>query len=283
MGQKASKGLSKAAEKAAKQASSLKRPPIPKRGVPEEPGNPGFLRGGGLAAHDVRDKGQEMYLQQVQDQRQAQANPKGNASAKNTEMPEDLLKFITDVGPATKSVDREFTTSRLLKEENQEELNKLESVRTAKRERIRMPLMQGEDEFATEKNTNFTVGDAKSLSAETHDFGLSNVQLYELLSQKDTREEGQTVNEVHEKIVSDSEDCIADYSSPKGEELKKNELDLLTQTLRALEIPTLRLNEDGDILGLPSKDVPGPEMKSITTIPEDKIIMVLKDLSMNPR
>ena len=283
MGQTASKGLSKAAEKAAKQASSLKRPPIPKRLPDESPGNPGFLRGGGLAEHDVRDKGQEMYLQHVQEQRQAAANPKGDASVKNTEMPEDLLKFITDVGPATKSVDREFTTSRLLKEENKEELNKLEISRTAKRERIRMPLMQGEDQFATEKNTNFTVGDAKSLSAEQHDFGLSNIQLYEFLAQKDTKEGEKIVDDVHEKIVSDSEDCIADYSSPKGEELKKNELELLAQTLKVLEIPTLRLNEDGDILGLSKKDVPGPEMKSITTIPEDKIIMVLKDLSINPR
>lgn len=290
MGQNASKGLSKAAEKAAKQAPSLKRPPIPKRtpeATNESPGNPGFLRGQGIATQDVRDRGQEMYLQHMQEQRQSKANPKAEASSavKNTEMPEDLLRFIQDVGPAKQTVDREFTTSRLLKEENQEELNKLESVRTAKRERVRMPLVQGEDSFTTEKNTNFSVGDGleSASSSNKHDFGLSNIQLYDFLANKGTRDEGKIVDEIHQKTVSDSEESQTDYSSPKGKELKKNELQLLSQTLNALEIPKLRLNEDGDILGLHSKDVPGPEMKSISSIPESKITMVLKDLSMNPR
>ena len=289
MGQNASKGLSKAAGKVAKQAPSLKRPPIPKRtpdASAESPGNPGFLRGEGIAAQDVRDKGQEMYLQHVQEQRQSIANQKNadasSAIVKNTEMPEDLLKFIQDVGPAKQSVDREFTTPRLLKEENQKELNKLESVRTVKRERIRMPLMQGEDSFTTEKNTNFSASRSVS-SSDKHDFGLSNIQLYEFLSQKYTRDDRQIVDDIHEKIVSDSEESQTDYSSPKGKELKKSELHLLSQTLNALEIPTLRMNEDGDLLGLARTDVPGPEMKSISSIPESKIILVLKDLSMNPR
>jgi len=292
MGQNASKGLSQAAAKVAKEAP--KRPPIPKRtpNAPEvSPGNPGsFLRGEGIAAQDIRDRGQEMYLQHVQEQRQSLTNKNarksstGGSPTKHSEMPEDLLKFIQDVGPADKSVDREFTTSRLLKEENQDELNKVETVRTARRERIRMPLMQGEDSFTTEKNTNFSSGDASTLAStsEQHDFGLTNIQLYDFLSQKGANGEGDFIDDFHEKVASDSEERQTDYSSPKGKELKKNELQLMSQALNALEIPTLRMNEDGDILGLHSKDVPGPEMKSITTIPESKIIMVLKDLLMNP-
>jgi len=286
MGQQASKELSKAAGKVAKDASNLKRPPIPKR-TPDATtasteGNAGsFLRGTGIAAQDIRDRGQEMYLQQVQDRSVADnKNAKSSTqTSKNTEMPEDLLKFIQDVGPAEKSVDREFTSSRLLKDENVDELNKLESNRTARRERVRMPLMQGEDSFATEKNTNFSESTVVS-SADKHDFGLTHVQLYEFLT--NARGEEKFVDEFHKKIVSDSEESQTDYSSPKGQEMKKTELQLMEQTLKVLEVPTLRMNEDGDILGLHSKDVPGPEIKSISTIPEDKIIMVLKDLSMNP-
>lgn len=211
------------------------------------------------------------------------ASANTSTSTANTDMPEDLLKFIQDVGPAKQSVDREFTTTRLLKEENQEELNKVESVRTAKRERVRMPLMQGDDNFTTEKNTNFSVGDGStSLSpSNEHEFRLSNIQLYDFLRQKDKGEEERIVRDCHEKILSDYKEGQPDYSSPKGEELKKKELHLLSRTLNALEIPILRLNADGDILGLYAKDVPGPEMTSISSIPESKIIMVLKDLSMN--
>ena len=320
MGQNASKGLSKAAGKAAarQQAPSMKRPPIPSRTAaptfpePSTPQNPGsFLRGTGVAAQDLRDRGQEMYLQHVQEQREQNSNQKaeqqqsssaaaasGNKnnapaqtsmSSRNTDMPEDLLKFIQDVGPAKQSVDREFTTNRLLKEENLGELNKAESVRTAKRERVRMPLMQGDDNFMTEKNTNFNVrhGSLSGLNLDKHDFGLSNLQLYDFLSRKDddkgAADEKRFVGEFHKKILSDEQggqSSLDHYSTPKGKESKKDELELMKQTLKYLEVPKLRINDDDDILGLPSKEVPGPENTSVSTIPENKIIMVLKDLSM---
>jgi len=300
MGQSASKGLSKAAGKVAAQTPSLKRPPIPSR-TPHHasPDNPGtFLRGEGAAAHDVRDRGQEMYLQHVQQQMRQESKKKtnktsadGTAATKlnqggNTEMPEDLLKFIQDVGPAKAEIDREFTTSRLLKEENQEELMKGESVRTAKRERRRMPLMQGDENFTTEKNTNFSSqkGSVSLSTPDIHDFGLSNLQLYEMLNEKEEMSDNEKiVGGFHDKVSSEFDEGQQNYSSPKGKELKKKELQLLSQTLTILEIPKLRINEDGDILGLQSSDVPGPEMTTISSIPESKVIMVLKDLLNNPR
>jgi hypothetical protein len=248
--------------------------------------------------------GQEMYLQHMQQQQQQErqkqlqqenksqriegtsaAGPpatNSNPAGGYKEMPEDLLKFIQDVGPAERSVDREFTATRLLEKENQEELDKAESVRTAKRERVRMPLIQGDKSFTTEKNTNFAIRDeSKSASAgKKHDFGLSNLLLYEFLIQKDDiADRIEIVGNFHEKILSDSEEDRPNYLSPEGEELKKKELELLSQTLNALEVPKLRINSDGDVLGLYSKDVPGPEMTSISTIPESKIKLVLKDLS----
>ena len=313
MGQSASKGLSKVAEKAAKQApSQLKRPPIPSRmsQTPEPSAeNPAsFLRGVGIGAQDIRDRGQEMYLKHAQQQRQQQhqreqklqqqqspatasnSTPATNTTTTpaNTEMPADLLEFIQDAGPAKQTVDREFTTTRLLKKENSDELKKVESARTAKRERVRMPLMQGNDSFTTEKNTNFSVGPVGGMlpfSADEHDFGLSNLQLYDFLVQKDV-----VVDDFHKNVFSDGEEkgqpnspssSLTKAEKLKAENSKAKELALLSQTLDVLEVPTLRMNADGDILGLYTKDVPGPEMTSITTIPESKIIMVLKDLSIN--
>ena len=298
MGQSASKGLNKATGKVTKRAPSLKRPPIPSR-TPRPSntslGNPGsFLRGEGIASQDVRDRGQEIYLQQER-QRQKYGDQKiGKSSIASTpgtssieslngDMPEDLLKFIQDVGPANKTVDREFTTTRLLKKGNEEELNKIESVRTTKRERVRMPLMQGANNFTTEKNTNFSVGDGLTTasSSEKHDFGLSNLQLYDFISRKNEKMNESVVSDFHKKILSEYEEDETNYSSPIGERLKTKELQLLLQTFQALEIPTLRINSDGDILGLYSKDVPGPEMTSIRSIPETKAVLVLKDLLVN--
>jgi len=300
MGQNGSKGLNKAAGKVAKQVHQLNRPPIPSR-TPRasnpSPDNPGsFLRGEGIAARDARDRCQEIYLQQEHQRQkfkdqQTQNSPgtgtRGTSStgSMNADMPEDLLKFIQDVGPANKSIDREFTTTRLLKKENEEELNKVESVRTAKRERVRMPLMQGEENFTTEKNTNFSIRDdpTTASSSEKRHFGLSNLQLYDFLSLKNEERNERIVNDFHEKILANyqEEGDQPDYSSSKGKELKMEELHLLSQTLEVLEIPKLRINADGDILGLYSKDVPGPEMTSIRSIPENKAVLVLKDLLAN--
>mmetsp|Transcript_6645 Transcript_6645/g.14401 ORF Transcript_6645/g.14401 Transcript_6645/m.14401 type:complete len:344 (+) Transcript_6645:130-1161(+) len=317
MGQSASKGLRKSAEAVAKKAApSLKRPPIPSRGAPgaaqtppPAPDNPGsFLRGEGIAAQDLRDRGQEMYLKHAQQQKQRQPPPgepsasdvaaaaaagapaaplaAPSSGAENTEMPEDLLRFIQDVGPAKQSVDREFTTTRLLKEENQDELRKAESVRTAKRERIRMPLMQGNEEFTTEKNTNFSAsGDAsKSVSAaELYDFGLSSLEMYNFLRRKEEGGEtdSKSIEDFRESILTKLEEDRPSDEDSKAEPPKERELELLRHTLGVLEIPTLRMNADGDILGLYKEDVPGPEMTSIAEIPEDKAVLVLKDLSTN--
>mmetsp|Transcript_15798 Transcript_15798/g.43697 ORF Transcript_15798/g.43697 Transcript_15798/m.43697 type:complete len:334 (+) Transcript_15798:73-1074(+) len=312
MGQSASKGLSKAAEAAAKRApsSQLKRPPLPSRTPSASPSatasatpepthdNPAsFLRGEGVGAHDIRDRGQEMYLQHVQQQRQQQQQQQqqqspassqphsgGDASPPvNTEMPADLLKFITDVGPAKQTVDREFTTTRLLREENAAELNKAESTRTTRRERMRMPLMQGEDDFTTEKNTNFSFSPASAQDTDEHDFGLSNLQLYDLVGRQPT--DTGSLDDFHKTITTESDAATdgAPSSSPssEAEQAKPRELALLSQAAEVLEVPTLRMNADGDILGLYGKDVPGPEMASIKTIPEDKVILVLKDLSIH--
>jgi hypothetical protein len=41
------------------------------------------------------------------------------------------------------------------------------------------------------------------------------------------------------------------------------------------------MDSDGNMLGLYSKDVPGPKVKSVTVIPETKVMLVLKDLALH--
>ena len=318
MGQSASKGLSKVAKKVAKQAApELKRPPIPKRTPTTEnlpsstanggaAGNPGsFLRGEGIASKDPRDMGQEMYLQYAQQQQVQQGNKDAaatgdNVNTGNKEMPAELLKFIQDVGPTKQTIDREFTTPRLLQEENQGELNKVESSRSTRRKRVRMPLMGDDHEFTTEKNTNYATSTSVLPSSNDDDFGLTNVELYDLLRQKEDNNKGEEIDSSNKVVLNFYEKFVSDIeighqnsmsssspSSPSSSSSKikskdkEKQIKMLSDVMRVLDIPTLRMDMDNNILGLYPLDVPGPEMQTFSQIPENKAMLVLKDLMDN--
>jgi hypothetical protein len=315
MGQSTSKGLREAAKKIGQSVMVDPYKPVPSSSpglqppshpspvsLPTPPtppvstvtaANPGnFLRGDGIAKEDVRDVGQEMYLQHVQQQTLSQQHPnpteEQQQQQQTTEMSEDLLRFIQNVGPAKQSIDRDFTAPRLLQEENIDELQKAERFRKSVRQRRKMPLMGQDQRFMTEKNTNFSFSydddSTRNTAATTNtksktDFGLDNHQLYQLLVQKESdtsksmKELAQTF--VVRELPGQEQECTeAGIPSPL-------QLLLLQQTLEYIEIPTLRMDSDGNILGLYSKDVPGPEVKSVTIIPETKVMLVLKDLAQH--
>lgn len=251
-----------------------------------------------MAQEDVRDLGQEMYLQHAQKMSQQgseasthipptiaapQTPPASTTDGNNSnpEMPADLLKFIQDVGPADKQVDKEFTTPRLLEKENADELEKQEHVRKPRRQRRRMPLMGQDEQFTTEKNTYFSYSDddgstigAKAVPVK--EFGLDNMELYELLQNSTyTTTDASIVDafcknksaEIHQQAWTDKE--IAQHK------------EWLKRALQSIEIPTLRMDSDGNMLGLYHKDVPGPEVKSVTVMSESKVMLVLKDLAQS--
>jgi hypothetical protein len=329
MGQSASRGLSKATEKVSKTALE-QRPPIPSRlapqketttasGAPEgtHAANPGsFLRGSGIATQDVRDVGQEMYLQHMHNiserQRQQQEKYAGDSASTlsprpppgNADMPQDLLRFIQDVGPAKQTIDTEFTTKRLLQEENKSELEKLESARKPRRARMRMPLMGDDSNFTTEKNTYFhgtdvlldEDGHTNTTSASVNtDFGLHHIEFYDLLERKNAKnriEIGQNVKDVeYDKII--DEFCTNRLNAERQQQQQKQQpiwtkeemeqqRERLLQALRVLDLPVLRLDSDGhNLMGLYPKDVPGPEVRFLSPIPETKVMLVLKDLKEN--
>jgi len=272
MGQSTSKGLSKVAERAAKHSATqeLKLPPIPRR-TPIK--------------YNSKSSTGDVPSQTMMG---------------NKEMPEDLLKFIQDIGPAKQSVDREFTTPRLLREENKTELDKVESVRTARRrQRVRMPLMGYDTEYTTEKNTNFSVSASSDSSmtkssstsrAETFasstttsenddiDFGLSNFELYDILSKKDFSKRNDdndtyrlVVENYYERRSTDSSSVVAAANLGRNKEK-------LSRALQVLDVPALCVDSDGNLLGV-YQHVHDPEVKSISTVPESKVMLVLKHLT----
>lgn len=274
MGQSASKVASKAAQKVAKKVTDVVQPTsgatAPQAAVTPKNSpittnvtatNPAaFLRGSGIAEEDIRDKAQEMYLRnlhQVDDETMSKGPP---------DMPKDLLKFIQDVGPAKQSLDKDFTSPRLLAKGNESELKKTESERKVTRERIKMPLMGEDDSFTTTRNINFSR--VSTQDGDAKDFGLSNVQLYQLLKRKDNE-----IDSFYGSIM--SEENVSLWS----EQEKAQHQQLLKDAWKAIDIPVLRRDTKGNFLGLYAKDVPGTEVMSIQPIPETKVKLVLQDLT----
>jgi hypothetical protein len=276
MGQGASKTVSKYAENVVKKAAERKPPAGPAPPASKTPAtqaanpgsfatqaaNPGsFLRGEGIAQEDIRDIGQELFLQHMHkvDDKAKERGPQ--------EMPPDLLKFIQDVGPAKQTVDKDFTTPRLLEKENEEELKKVESTRHMVRERKRMPLMGEDENFTTERNTNFSDRPEES----SKDFGTSNLQLYDILARKS--KEGDmdaAVNNFYNKIMPEQDGWT---DQERGEHRQ-----MLKQALQAVDLPVLREDSEGNIIGLYPDHVPGPEVKSMQPIPTTKVKLVLEDI-----
>lgn len=351
MGQAASKVVGKTS-KLSSAADKLKRPPIPRRAVeaaaPSDAatnnnGNGNntnmpaeFLRGEGFGSQDARDMGQEMYWQYEQHQKIQRRKQLGNyynasaptlttnniyavtgddagsSTAAPIEMPEDLLKFIKNVGPAKQMVDEEFTTRRLFKKENFSELEKLEITRTSRRERVCIPLMENVEGFTTEKNTNFARGEKNFEAIDENgenedDFGLANIDFYDLLQRKGkyekivvNRNSGDDVDHNFqdddyvavfcENLLSSTNRCTnktnaimaTNVSSERktNKHLQNDDFLLLQLSSNILDIPVLRLDDDNNILGVHERD---SNSQTISMMPENKVLLVLNNLSTNQK
>jgi hypothetical protein len=277
MGQAVSKRIGKAAETIVKKAADRK-PPLPPTTttttttaattttITTKAPNPALFsrgEGEGMSIQDNNDAGQEMFLQRLH-KVDPTKKPEGPP-----DMPDDLLKFIQDVGPTKQSVDKELTTPRLLKEENLGELNKAESTRKPMRERTNMPLMGEDEEHTTMRNTNFR---SSSKLQEEKDFGITNMQFYEILTKKDANVEtvGTAVDSFYKRLVPEEND----WTDQEIEQHRQR----LRDAMNAVELPVLRKDANGNFLGLYPADVPGPEVKAVEPIPSNKVKLVLEDI-----
>jgi hypothetical protein len=147
---------------------------------------------------------------------------------------------------------------------------------------MQMPLMGDDETFTTEKNTNFartTLNVDDSSNDDPSLFGLDHLGLYELLVTKDRTTTTTTttisIDDFYNDVTKDEEERRRGWS----ENDRRRHKERLRQAWNVLDLPVLRLDNDHNILGLYPKDVPGPEVKSLTPIPDNKAMLVLRDLS----
>ena len=164
-----------------------------------------------------------------------------------------------------------MTTKRLLEDENAGELEKTESERTAPRQRIDMPLMGEDHNFSVSRNTNFTSREEESKP----EFGMTNLQFYTMVREHEMNSSGEVLQKVYEKIT-EGEDS---WDEKEQESHKKK----ISDALAHMRIPVLRVDAEGNILGLHPDRVPGPEVKSLQPISPSKAKLVLEDVLDRPQ
>lgn len=267
MGQSASKAARKVAGGATNKASSARR------GVVADDGS-SFTRGQGqITAHDQRQKDLFLNLRQDQSKQQQQSD----------KMPDDLLKFIQDIGPLkkreiqllAKKKDSATTSSTDSPSDHQEQPS---SRPSSDRITHKMPLKQGVPGFETLKTTSFSHRTDDSSSSTSADFRLDIVDIYRWL---DLQRQSQTTAD--DFMAQSSNSTATTTTSTTNEQLTKNRQLRLEQTRQALELPVVLEDQNQDFIAVPPSRVEDVLRFHRDMKLSSQVTLVLQDLSENEK
>lgn len=206
----------------------------------------GFTRGVG-GVQDPRDAMQEAFQKKEE---------KGNSSG---DMPDDLLKFLNDVGPLERKVDKDFTSPRLRQSlHQQEELERREQEDDARRSVREMPIMGEEMDHVTRRTTNFATAAAKDV--EEGDFGLTEVQMFEMLA----LEKSNIQMWAEGGGIDDAE--------------KEAQVRLIESTRKYLDLPVIMKDKDKEFMGMYEDQVKSSDLFRLTLQPATGVKLVLSQL-----
>lgn len=264
MGQSASKVASRWA--AAKTKPPPHIPSIPgKGGSGAPPADPltGFSRGAGLRTHQ-----EDVQRQFLQAQQQKGANNHNNSSGDSTykdKLPDDLIKFMTDVGPLTRKGETTQRRRRLPRTNAaasvDEDASSGQSPAADKTRRTEnMRLAENIAGFETSRTTSFS---HKHEVVDPKDAGLDVVQIYSLLAGRSTMDS---------------------YCPPSLDEKDRQvQLRLLEQLIQYTQLPVLLRDTDDTYVGAwPEKaqDLQ-QEYRGMTRLSTNSAKLVLEDLWEN--
>jgi len=217
-------------------------------------------------------------------------------------MSDDLVKFLTDVGPLRKkeiktpasrssseptgsAARRQKAPPRVLSRLDEEQLEhdsdkEGEESHVPKRESMR--LVEDLEGFETERTTNFS---HRGYVDDPRDFGVDVLGLYSLLSGR-TRTPKNASNE--EIARSFYDEAVKDRTLPDGdggdgdwaERDRARHEELLRNALGHVEVPVImRDAEDGGFVGAWPDRVPDLERMRISLVPKTSAVLVLEDVS----
>lgn len=270
MGQSASKAASRVAAAAAgkKGPAVAHIPSVPgKAGGRAAAADPrtGFTRGSGMSgsggAGSPQEEAQRQFLQAQQ----------GSAAEFKDKLPDDLIKFMTDVGPLKRSEDNEKNGAAVKRlrlprnfannNSNSDEMSNNTVSQNPAADKTRktenMRLAENIEGFETSRTTSFS---HKEDVVDPNDAGLDVVQFYSLLTGKST-------------IGSYCPIAIID-------DKRDRQMLLLEQSMLYLQIPVLLKDSDDTYVGAwpeKSKDLQ-QEHVGMVEVPSNRAKLVLADL-----
>jgi hypothetical protein len=288
--------------------------------------NPGnFLRGEGLV-QDERDLAQEQYWKErhnleeddtkpatpttTTNNKQQQSDAKQLLQNRIHELPPDLIQFLKDAGPLRQTLDEEQTSPRVLKDAKEKEQRRMR--RPLQRERKTMPLMGDDETFTAVRNTNFARASSATKQQQRPPFGITGVQLYDLLSMQKQQQQDQKKSSKDIGINGDAAVVEAFYqkhfargsgsdnaatnntiehttSTTTSEPVVQDDLlswsaleiqshqQLLRHAMTTIDLPILVQDAEGNYLGIAPHQRPGPEVTNIRYVPPHKVQLVLAD------
>lgn len=174
-----------------------------------------------------------------------------------------MIKFLNDVGPLERKVDQDFTSPRLresLLQQSQKQQD-ADSKDDDKRTIRDMPLMGEEMDHVTARTTNFSTSKLSVEAEQEQVFGLTEVQLYEMMALQKTNDE-----------------MWNETMSSKDDDEKDLKFEWMNQSRNYLDIPVILKDKDGDYLGVRKQDVNSSDMFRLTLQPAKGVKFVLSQL-----
>lgn len=170
----------------------------------------------------------------------------------NQEMPEDLIRFLQDMGP----VERKEPKGPRIRKHQLEQQQELERQQKDEGRQVReMPIMEDVEKFTTSRTTNFS----RREEEEEKFAGLTGRQFYRLL--QDTDKDITIESILQESDVTDDE--------------QKAYSELLQNSLKYLQVPVIMKDTDDTYIGVPSEKVNDMKKMKVKEVPDSEVRILL--------
>lgn len=229
----------------------------------------GFERGEG-ARRDIRDVQQQEFLKQRAGGEQAPQ-----------EMPGDLIKFLSDVGPLKKRErERDGKKLRTLRPQDATTVEAKDDppASTTNEGRVKesMPLAEKIEGFETERTTNFS---RRKDVFDPTEFGVDGVLgLYALLARQQSGSSGEdAANAVYNEWLA-GRDVEIEIPAVEQEQTRQ----LLRDATEHLELPAILQDTDRSYVGVSPSNMPDLKLLKLSEVPKTSVKLVLEDISDSP-
>mmetsp|Transcript_30198 Transcript_30198/g.34409 ORF Transcript_30198/g.34409 Transcript_30198/m.34409 type:complete len:260 (+) Transcript_30198:22-801(+) len=173
------------------------------------------------------------------------------------EMSEDLVKFLNDVGPLERKVDKNYTSPRLRESLQESVLEERNGEKDSGRKVRKMPIHGTKRDHVVNRTTNFSTRNNEEEKEKKT--GLSEVEFYVMLT---------------------SEKSAKDFLKglDNKEELREQQ-DLIEMSQKYIEIPTiLKDTKEIEYLGVAANQLQESELEQFTLKPATDVKLVLSQL-----